>query len=495
MRIWRWLAVLVPGLLASAALPAAANSDLPTLGGQGGGPVRFTCNPGELLVGVGMRYGSWLDWAGPICVGVKPDLGWNGIPRGNVNVPEKKRSFFEDAGAVWASFLPWNLPKTLGPKVVVGTYVPGMGGNGGSFITFAVCPENFYVYGFDATVVGGKNFVARLGLRCRNLGSGAESWVALPAPAPSDLPYYNLTGGNCPAGEAANGIYGRSGVYVDALGLTCGDTPRKPFCQNYANQAVAQVGQATQMECGFGGPRWTPHWSDHFGWCIALGNNQDWPRSEGQGRATELDACRKARLQVAKLRSADQPFLAGSQGTGKVGAKDTLIVTPSTSAVFKNPKLLTAKPLLKGPGAPVTDPGIQSQVVPSTVLKSGGTKSLVLQSLTKTQGTSATGLQPQQLQAAPAIKPLAATAPQVAALPPTTSYDDPKGPKGLPLYVCLTAQGGQCGAPAAQAFCQYKGYAKAGGYDTESQKKAETLSGELCAEKRCKVFERIVCAQ
>jgi hypothetical protein len=317
----RSVAVLAIGILAGWALPAAATNTR-TLGGPGGGPQQYSCNGDELLVGVGTRYGSWLDWAGPICVPVTPDYHWGGIPRGDIYVPEKSKSVFEQVGSVWASFLPWNLPKTFGPKVVVGTRVPGMGGDGGGAITFAVCPENFFVYGFDATVVGVKNFVARISLRCRNLTSGEESWVALPPPQPIDLPYYSLTGGDCPGGEMADGIYGRSGIYVDALGLTCRATPMKAFCENYASQAVAKVQEGQQLNCGFSGDRWSPDWNAHLNWCISLGSNQGPPNSESAARAKQVNDCRMAKgiVQPATKLKLTSPSISKTlKGTSAVG--------------------------------------------------------------------------------------------------------------------------------------------------------------------------------
>jgi hypothetical protein len=91
----------------------------------------------------------------------------------------------------------------------------------------------------------------------------------------------------------------------------------------------------------------------------------------------------------------------------------------------------------------------------------------------------------------------ATTAEPAATTPAPASpkrFDDPKGPTGLRLYACTTVGGETCGKPVATAFCQTKGFAKAGKLDTDNEKvKAETLSGEICSKKRCKVFEYIEC--
>jgi hypothetical protein len=73
-------------------------------------------------------------------------------------------------------------------------------------------------------------------------------------------------------------------------------------------------------------------------------------------------------------------------------------------------------------------------------------------------------------------------------------FDDPKGPGGLRLYACTEVGGETCGKPVATAFCQAKGFARVGKLDTDNEKvKAETLGGEICSKKRCKVFEYIEC--
>jgi hypothetical protein len=40
------------------------------------------------------------------------------------------------------------------------------------------------------------------------------------------------------------------------------------FCQEYARRAVAQFERAAAQGCPVGGPRWTPDFNVHFGWCL-----------------------------------------------------------------------------------------------------------------------------------------------------------------------------------------------------------------------------------
>ncbi len=140
------------------------------------------------------------------------------------------------------------------------------------------------------------------------------------------------------------------------------------------------------------------------------------------------------------------------------------------------PPATSASKLLRAPGVSVVDTAVEGQAAQAAT----GTKLLKLRSSgLATAGASA-----------------AAKSEQLAALPPTQRYEPPTGPSGLPLLACLTLDGHQCGAAAALAFCQAQGYARASKYDTERKTgKAETLSGEACPTKRCKVFDQVTCAQ
>jgi hypothetical protein len=98
---------------------------------------------------------------------------------------------------------------------------------------------------------------------------------------------------------------------------------------------------------------------------------------------------------------------------------------------------------------------------------------------------------PQDDAAAPPAPPQPAPAP----LPASQEFAPPLAKSGLPLYACQTVGGESCGGPVADAFCRKLGFAGAAGFDTDTKKvQAETLTGEKCTKKKCKVFERIVCA-
>ncbi|MEZ5830475.1 MAG: hypothetical protein R3D05_04800 [Dongiaceae bacterium] len=68
------------------------------------------------------------------------------------------------------------------------------------------------------------------------------------------------------------------------------------------------------------------------------------------------------------------------------------------------------------------------------------------------------------------------------------------------LFACEKLDSGDCGKSTnkkvALAFCQQKGFAGAGKFDTDVRKvKAETLGGQFCSKKKCEVFDEIVCTK
>jgi hypothetical protein len=108
------------------------------------------------------------------------------------------------------------------------------------------------------------------------------------------------------------------------------------------------------------------------------------------------------------------------------------------------------------------------------------------------------GLGAQTVGGVTGVSPGVATTTQPAATTPAPQspkrFDDPTVASGLRLYACTAIGGEACGAPVAAAFCQGQGFLKAGKSKTDNKKvKAETLGGEVCSKKRCKVFEFIEC--
>ncbi len=181
---------------------------LPLIGGPGGGQFTARCPQGQLLAGVELRTGDDVDAIRPLCV------------------------------------------TAFGPAAV-GPLEPGgiwFGGNGGLRMRRLVCSSNApIVTGMYVYAVGRTEIVDGIHLFCGTAsptqepsqvaaasfdGSGGNNGSGLLAPFSAE----ESDTQRCPAGLVAVGINGRSGVWLDAVGLICGEpelTPR--FTGNSGN--------------------------------------------------------------------------------------------------------------------------------------------------------------------------------------------------------------------------------------------------------------------
>src|SRR5262245_47067240 len=194
------------GWAGSTSVPARA-TDLRVEGGPGGAPFRAQCPAGRFLVGVSIRSGAWLDAIFPLCAGFLPDQRlFAGTTRGSRH-----------------------------------------GGTGGSpLLRDGSCPSDHAMVGMKFGWTRGENsiaFVDYVEVICQNLKTGNRMQVCLqtghgcwdkhPNPPPPTFPGgLNVFGDspfvqNCPNREAATGLRGRSGSFVDALGLICSPLPLK----------------------------------------------------------------------------------------------------------------------------------------------------------------------------------------------------------------------------------------------------------------------------
>jgi hypothetical protein len=193
-----------------------------------------------------------------------------------------------------------------------------------------------------------------------------------------------------------------------------------------------------------------------------------WPAYDLMGVPAAAPAPYK--LMVSKaLKSklvAVEPGAVGEPGGAIERSK--LLKLPATSAATT----------IEAPAAVVEPPATASASKLLTKRETAGAVTAVTPKLLKSQETTA-------------------AAGQLAALPPTQRFEPPVGPHGLQLLACLTADGKQCGDPAALGFCQSQGFARAAEYDTKKKKKAEfeTLAGAPCATKQCRVFTYVTCAR
>ena len=79
------------------------------------------------------------------------------------------------------------------------------------------------------------------------------------------------------------------------------------------------------------------------------------------------------------------------------------------------------------------------------------------------------------------------------------SYKPPLTADGSRLLACNSVDGDDCGKSdakqVAQAFCEKQGFKSVKDIDTDTKKvQAQTLDGQTCTKKKCKVFSKIVCA-
>jgi hypothetical protein len=177
-------------------------TDLPVYGGAGGNYFRAPCPQSSYLVGLAGRTGEWLDRIAPVCA-------------------------------------PWlRGSQTFGAPLVG----PRFGASEGGEALTSVCQgsgANTSAVRFWTieTLRSANRFVQYVGATCASLSPSARlEWYAFlefgRRPAMSDEP---ITAGpiktgrgmdqTCPLGEIAAGLHGRSGLFVDALGLICGPIP------------------------------------------------------------------------------------------------------------------------------------------------------------------------------------------------------------------------------------------------------------------------------
>ena len=182
-------ALLLLGLFAGAG-EARADTYLTYAGGDGGVPFIQPCPGGQNLAGFELRRGKWIDAVRVVCA----------VSYG---------------------------PISTSPLIfTTGGLMPGWHGGPGGHLEPLVCPPRTpIVIGMRVTAAGRDTITAEdMKLFC---GPASKTQPIAPPP-PLAQRYLNDRGYfvlNCPAGEVAVGIHGRSGEWLDAIGLIC-DAPR-----------------------------------------------------------------------------------------------------------------------------------------------------------------------------------------------------------------------------------------------------------------------------
>ena len=164
--------------------PAYAETLTGTSGGTGGGAFKQSCRSGFVLRGIGAKVGSWVDGVTPVCT---------------VAFGHLKGSTQED-GLGW------------------------FGGDGGDNKN-TLCSKGEAVLGISATsgmLTGHIRGVTELSFLCGTPAGDSGGSVSGSTPIggpnkPNSIKAFL----KCPRGLVATGIYGRSGKWLDQIGLIC----------------------------------------------------------------------------------------------------------------------------------------------------------------------------------------------------------------------------------------------------------------------------------
>jgi hypothetical protein len=148
----------------------------------------------------------------------------------------------EDPNSPEAKELDPRAPTELGQtraELALGTEtstLPARGGYGG-VAGVVECPANHVAVGIHGTV---NTYITSLGLLCRALNTDGTLGASISTPAPGSA-WGSPFSLQCPAGMAVVGFPGRSGWYVDSLGLHCA-APNAWMTSAQVQASVAQVG-------------------------------------------------------------------------------------------------------------------------------------------------------------------------------------------------------------------------------------------------------------
>ena len=192
-----------------------ARSYLPPIGGPGGGQFKALCGPGEYLTGAELRTGDDVDAIRPLCMSATQVSAPTPLFGGSGGGPRQLRC-------------PSQTPAVLGLDVGAEGEATIIVNNIHLFCGLPLPnqrPPEYPSAVFDgpAAVAGRPTFPSLLG-RAPILKSG-------------DFQV-------CPAGQIATGINGRSGAWLDAVGLVCGAPPAPP------PRVVASLGRVNTTVVG-----------------------------------------------------------------------------------------------------------------------------------------------------------------------------------------------------------------------------------------------------
>jgi hypothetical protein len=177
------LAATALSLLGMLAASPAAAQNTATVGGTGGNAYSLRCAAGQVLAGIDVFGGGWIDWIVANCVTPGGDgswqLQWLGVAAGS-------------AGVMHPPYTHWQ------PQ----------------------CPEGYAVRGFQGTA---GIYLNSISLRCYKLTSPSTTNSTMrstgTAGGSGGTAYGTLT---CSGSKPAVGVRGKAGQYIDSFGLICG---------------------------------------------------------------------------------------------------------------------------------------------------------------------------------------------------------------------------------------------------------------------------------
>jgi uncharacterized protein YkwD len=177
----RKVAVAILSLLACPlAIDGVAATEFPPIGGAGDASFHDVCPANQFLVGLTVKSGAWVDRMAIVCAPVNPD---------------------GSTGSHWNG--------------------PNRGGGGGGAPTTKTCAPGQIINHMGFSLTAGNRQVLLFHFGCYSPTNGQTGTFEMGASS-SVFPPNNQ---DCPRGEAATGIQGRSGIHVNAVGLICGPQP------------------------------------------------------------------------------------------------------------------------------------------------------------------------------------------------------------------------------------------------------------------------------
>ncbi len=216
-------ASFIVAMLVAMVLPGGARADdvLPALGGAGGGKFEAHCPPGQLLAGIDLHAGDDVDAVRPLCV----------TPQGprDTTAPTAENNWYGGSGGGPAS-------------VVCNRYNPVVSG---LFIGYegrdTVIVNNIHLYCGDTGNTQPPSDAATARFDAPAIESGAPPFQRFVISEQAIQ--------RCPPGQPAVGLHGRSGKWVDAIGLICA-----PARASADPNAVGSIGRVPTSGAAPSGP-------------------------------------------------------------------------------------------------------------------------------------------------------------------------------------------------------------------------------------------------